>query len=81
MIIALYMQLLHLRKESLKKKVACITAMIILHLILHCAVHIYDFHIFKTSSSRVYNEPIQRPALGLRCTGIAEVKGSNSVQA
>ena len=30
-------------------KVAYITAMIILHLILHCAVHIYDFHIFKTS--------------------------------
>ena len=28
-----------------------ITAMIILHLILHSAVHIYDFHIFKTSSS------------------------------
>ena len=27
-------------------------AMIILHLILHSAVHIYDF----------YNEPIQRPA-------------------
>ena len=32
-------------------KVAYITAMIILHLILHSAVHIYDFHIFKTSSS------------------------------
>ena len=46
-------------------KVAYITAMIILHLILHSAVHIYDFHIFKTSSSSfqgVYNEPIQRPA-------------------
>ena len=25
-----------------------ITAMIIVHLILHSAVHIYDFHIFKT---------------------------------
>ena len=32
-------------------KVACITAMIILDLILHSAVHIYDFHIFITSSS------------------------------
>ena len=32
-------------------KVAYITAMIILCLILHSAVHIYDFHIFKTSSS------------------------------
>ena len=30
-------------------KVAYITAMIILHLILHSAVHIYGFHIFKTS--------------------------------
>ena len=30
-------------------KVAYITAMIILHLILHSAVQIYDFHIFKTS--------------------------------
>ena len=29
-------------------KVVYITAMIILHLILHSAVHIYDFHIFKT---------------------------------
>ena len=30
------------------EKKAYITAMIILHLILHSAVHIYDFHIFKT---------------------------------
>ena len=29
-------------------KVAYITAMITLHLILHSAVHIYDFHIFST---------------------------------
>ena len=29
-------------------KVAYITAMIILHLILHSAVHIYAFHIFRT---------------------------------
>ena len=44
---------------------AYITAMIFLHIILHSAVHIYDFHIFTTSSTffpRVYNEPIQRPA-------------------
>ena len=41
--------------------------MIILHLILHSAVHTYDFHIFITSSSSfhgVYNEPIQRPDPG-----------------
>ena len=42
------------------------TAMIIFHLILHPAVHIYDFHIFITLIiilSRVCkNEPIQRPA-------------------
>ena len=30
-------------------KVAYITAMIILHLILHSAVHIHDFHICITS--------------------------------
>ena len=29
-------------------KVAYITTMIILHLILHSAFQIYDFHIFKT---------------------------------
>ena len=33
---------------SATAKVVYITAMIILHLILHSAVHIYDFHIFKT---------------------------------
>ena len=39
--------------------------MIFFHIILHSAVLISDFHIFITSSSsfsRVYNEPIQRPA-------------------
>ena len=36
--------------------------MILLQIILHSAVHIYDFHIFIISSSRVYNEPIQLPA-------------------
>ena len=35
--------------RNCKIKVAYITAMIILHLILHSAVHIYDFHIFITS--------------------------------
>ena len=66
MIIALYNQLLLLRKERPKKKsrykpeffsgflfvtakVEYITAMIIPHLIFYSAVHIYDFHIFKTS--------------------------------
>ena len=32
-------------------EVASITAMIYFHIILHPAVHIYDFHIFITSSS------------------------------
>ena len=32
-------------------KVAFITARIILHFLIHSAVHIYDFHIFITSSS------------------------------
>ena len=37
-------------------KVVYITATIILHLILHSAVHIYDFHtcIFITSSSSIH---------------------------
>ena len=65
--------------------------MIILHLILHSAVHIYDFHIFITSSSSFhgfitnqfnYLLPVGSLAwLVERCTGIAEVKGSNPVQA
>ena len=33
-------------------KVACITAMIFLHIILHSAVHIYDFHIVITSTTK-----------------------------
>ena len=81
--LVLYMQLLQLQKESLKKILACtgyswygilfatakvayITAMIILHLILHSSVHIHDLHNyihdFIIILSRVYNEPIQRPA-------------------
>ena len=43
-----------------------VTGMIYFHIILHPAVHIiYDFQIFITFIiilSRVYNEPIQRPA-------------------
>ena len=71
-------------------KVAYITARIILHLILHSALHIYDFsyiHNFIIILPRVYNEPIQRPApswlvsLIVSCTGIAEVKGSIPVKA
>ena len=40
---------LRYRCSALPIKVASITAMTILHLIRHSAVHIYDFHIFKTS--------------------------------
>ena len=45
-------------------KVAYITAMIFIHIILHSAVHIHDFciHKFIVILSRVYDEPIQRPA-------------------
>ena len=72
-------------------KVAYITAMIILHLILHSAVHIYDFHIFIISPSSFhrfitsqFNDllPVGLLAeLVERRAGIAEVKGSNLVQA
>ena len=67
--------------------------MIILQIIIHFAVHIYVFHNyihnFIIILSQVYNEPIQRPApswlvsliLVESYTGIAEVKGSNPVQA
>ena len=63
-------------------KVAYITAMIILW-------HIYDFHIFKTSSSSFHrfitnkfnNLLIVGFFLVERCTGIVEVKGSNPAQA
>ena len=54
---------MHLRKESVRAykpdffssslfataKIAYVTAMIFLHIILHFAVHIYDLHIFITS--------------------------------
>ena len=52
----LYTQLLQLQKGKKKAfflfataKVAYITAMIFLKIILHSAVHIYDFHIFTIS--------------------------------
>ena len=69
------------------------TAMIFPQIILHSAVYIYDFHIFIISSSSFHgfitNQFNDRdlPPVGLlaqlveRCTGIAEVKGSNPVQA
>ena len=56
--------------------------MIILHLILHSAVHKYDFHIFVTSSSSFhgfitnqFNDLLPVGLLGY--TDIAEVNGSN----
>ena len=36
-------------EKNTTAKVAYITAMIFLHIVLHSAVHIYDFHIFITS--------------------------------
>ena len=48
-------------------KVAYITAMIILHLILHSTVHIYDFHIFITSSFRIVTTLLQH------CSNIAKL--------
>ena len=58
---------------------------------LHPAVHVYDFQIFKTSSSSFHGSitnqfndllPVGFYAqLVERCTGIAEVKDSNPVQA
>ena len=66
--------------------------MIYFHIILHPAVHIYDFHIFITMSSSFHgfiNEQIQWPVpswlvssiLVEDCTRIAEVKGLNPIQA
>ena len=70
---------------------ASITAMIFFHMILHPAVLIYDFHIFITSPSSFHGfitkQFIDLFPVGLlahlveRRTGIAEVKGSNTVQA
>ena len=65
--------------------------MIFLQIMLHSAVHIYDFHIFIISSSSFrgfitsqFNDLLPvgfLPQLVERCTGITEVKGSNPVQA
>ena len=71
--------------------VASITAMILFHIIIHPAVLIYDFHVFITSllSFHVFithqlNDLLPvglLVQLVVRCTGIAEVKGLNPVQA
>ena len=72
-------------------KIASITAMIFFHIILHPAVLINDFHVFITPSSSFHgfitNQFNDLLPVGLlahlveRCTGIAEIKGSNPVQA
>ena len=65
--------------------------MIFFHIILHSAVHRYDFNTFITSSSSFHrfitNQFNDMLSVGLLaslvecCTGIAEVKGSNPIQA
>ena len=72
-------------------KVPLVTAMIFFHIILHPEVLIYDFHVSITSSSSFHglntNQFNDLLPVGLltqlvkHCTGIAEVKGSNLVQA
>ena len=52
-------------KRKPEQRVAFKTAVIILHSILHSAVHIYHIQNFIIILSRVYNEPIQRPAPSL----------------
>ena len=52
-------------KRKPEQRVAFKTAVIILHLILHSAVHIYHIQNFIIILSRVYNEPIQRPVPSL----------------
>ena len=71
-------------------KVVSLTAMIYFHIILHPTVHIYDFHIFITTSSSFHgfitNKFNNLFPVGLlaqynlveHCTGIAEVKGFES---
>ena len=71
-------------------EVASITATMFFNVILPAAVRIYEFHIFITSSSSFHgfntNQFNNLLPVGLlaqlveRCTGIAEVKGSNPVQ-
>ena len=72
-------------------KIASITGMIFFHIILHPAVLINDFDAFITPSSSFHgfitNQFNDLLPVGLlahlveRCTGIAEIKGSNPVQA
>ena len=72
-------------------KIASITGMIFFHIILHPAVLINDFDVFITPSSSFHgfitNQFNYLLPVGLlahlveRCTGIAEIKGSNPVQA
>ena len=49
--------------------------------ILHRAVLIYDFHIFITTSSSFHGFITNQFNDLERCTGIAEIRGSNPVQA
>ena len=77
--------------QTLRLKVGSTTVMIFFHIILPPRVLIYDFHIFITSSSSFhgfitnqFNDllPVGFLAqLVVHCTAIAEVKGSNPVQA
>ena len=72
-------------------KVTSITALIFFHTILQPELLIYDFHIFLTLLSsfyrfitNVFNDLLPAGLLVQlveRCPGIAEVKGSNPVQA
>ena len=67
----LYTQFLQSRKESVRAvqawffsklsataKIAYITAMIFLHIILHSAVHIYDFQISEAYNPEASNFPL-----------------------
>ena len=84
-------QIFFFQVSFLNCKVASINAMILFHIIIHPAVPIYDFHIFITSllSFHVFithqlNDLLPvglLVQLVVRCTGIAEVKGLNPVQA
>ena len=89
----IYTQLLQLRKESLKNfslvrdSTLDLCEPLFMHIILHSAVHIYDFHIFITSSSSFHGYitnqfnadllPVGLLAYLIElCTGIAEVRDS-----
>ena len=76
---------------SATAKVASITATFLFHIILYPTVLAFDVHIFLTSSSSFlrfntnqFNDllPVGLLPQSIKyCTGIAEVKGSNPVQA